>query len=959
MLGRHGIARAGLIRPLGPGSATSRARARGGLALAIGLIACPAIASSPFARCSADFEARPLDYASSNCFFQVAQKEKRFDEAARLLDDLRAAHPRNFWLTLSRGNLEFTRAPDRAFEFYELAAKGFAEEKNAEGEVMARHNLRLMLYRKGRLDEAGSEVQRALAAAQASGEPTVLARAWALEATHLTDTGRSVSQALASLRRAEATAFPDGPYTLRRSILFALANACFQLGRYEDALGYYQRVEALTVETGDQLTRASARYNVVNTRMRQMEEMPRPGAREEIVAQARAALETAVEADNREIQVMLHRTLGELFEGPEGRPDESRAHYRRCIDLARRIGQPRELAHCLWSLAGELAEKGEHREARRVMDEALALASGTGHVWSIAHASRKRMRVSWATLPVEQALPESLQSLAAIEAVRDLQQEEGAASVFSAWVSDYQWLAGRLLESPARHRESIEQAFAVVERMRARSLLDALRAAKVSPPETQAQADERKAVLRQIVDAHLARLHPGTSAEARGELERRLQALDAQERRLRADVRPEIAEAPAFAGLREIEQQLGPREALLSYHIGLDANLLGEPAGGGWVTVSTRGGTTAHRIVDRARLRDAVPIFLGLFAARDGREARPGMTLYRDLLASAVASLPEAVDRLLIVPDDVLHTLPFAALRATPEDKPLASRFEVTLAPSATLWLRFRQAARASALRTALVLADPELPGSVVARAEPSRERGGTGSSLDALALGPLPHARQEGRQVTRRLAGTLRVGAAASERELKSSSLHEFAILHFATHAVVDDEHPDRSSLVLAAAEPDDGRLQSGEIAALPLSGRVVVLAACRSAGGSLLAGEGVMSLARAFFQAGAHGVVASLWPLRDDEAAQVLDLFYAELERGRSLGAALAGAQRAAIAASLPPAAWAGLVVVGDASLVPFPGGVRHSLLVGPGLLAGAAALTIATLALWARSRRRRSEP
>ena len=611
-------------------------------------------------------------------------------------------------------------------------------------------------------------MQRALAAAQASGEPTVLARAWALEATHLTDTGRSVSQALASLRRAEATAFPDGPYTLRRSILFALANACFQLGRYEDALGYYQRVEALTVETGDQLTRASARYNVVNTRMRQMEEMPRPGAREEIVAQAQAALETAVEADNREIQVLLHRTLGELFEGPEGRPDESRAHYRRCIDLARRIDQPRELAHCLWSLAGELAEKGEHREARRVMDEALALASGTGHVWSIAHASRKRMRVSWATLPVEQALPESLQSLAAIEAVRDLQQEEGAASVFSAWVSDYQWLAGRLLESPARSRESIEQAFAVVERMRARSLLDALRAAKVSPPETQAQADERKAVLRQIVDAHLARLHPGTSAEARGELERRLQALDAQERRLRADVRPEIAEAPAFAGLREIEQQLGPREALLSYHIGLDANLLGEPAGGGWVTVSTQGGTTAHRVVDRARLRDAVPIFLGLFAARDGREARPGTTLYRDLLASAVAALPDGVDRLLIVPDDVLHTLPFAALRATPEDEPLASRFEVTIAPSATLWLRFRQAARANAPRTALVLADPDLPGSVEARAEPSRERGGTGSSLDSLALGPLPHARQEGRQVTRRLAGTLRVGAAASERQLK-----------------------------------------------------------------------------------------------------------------------------------------------------------------------------------------------
>jgi CHAT domain-containing protein len=920
-----------------------RLMSRGGLALAVGLVAGPAVASSPFARCSAEFEARPLDYASSNCFFLVAQKEKRYDEAARLLDSLRAAHPRNFWPTLSRGNLEWNRAPDRAFELYELAANGFAQEKHAEGEVMARHNLRLMLYRKGRLDEAGTEVQRALAAAEASGEPIVLARALALEAVHLTDTGRSVSQALASLRRAEAAAFPDGPYTLRRSILFALGNASFQLGRYEDALGYYQRVEALTAETGDLMTRASVRYNLVNTRMRQMEELPRAGAREEIVMQARVALDTAVEADNREIQVLLHRTLGELLEGPEGRPDESRSHYERCVELGRRIGQPRELAHCLWSLAGELAEKGEREQARRVMGEALALVSGTGHVWAIAHGSRKRMRVSWATLPAEQALPESLQSLAAIEAVRELQQEDAAASVFSAWVSDYQWLAGRLLESPDRSRETLEQAFAVVERMRARSLLDALRAAKVGPPETEAQVEERKAVLRQIVDAHLARLDPGTSADARRELDRRIEALEARDRRQHA----------AFAGLREIEQRLGPTEALLSYQIGLDADLLGEPAGGGWVTVSTRAGTTAHRVVDRARLRGAVPTFLGLFAARDGREARPAAALYRDLLESAVSSLPDGVDRLLIVPDDVLHTLPFAALRATPDSEPIAARFEVTMAPSATLWLRFRDGPRASPLRTALVLADPELPGSVAGRTGPSRERGGSGSAHES--LGPLPHARREGGLVTRRLAGTLRVGAAASERQLKSSPLQDFAILHFATHAVVDDEHPDRSSLVLAAAEPDDGRLQSGEIAALPLSGRVVVLAACRSAGGSLLAGEGVMSLARAFFQAGAHGVVASLWPLRDDEAAQVLDLFYARLERGQSLGAALAGAQRAAIAARLPSAAWSGLVVVGDASLVPFPGGVRHSPLPRSVLLAAAAALAVAAIGLWTRRRRR----
>ena len=68
-----------------------RTRTRGGLALAIGLIAGPAIASSPFARCSADFAARPVDYASSYCFFLVAQQEKRWEEAARRLDGCASA----------------------------------------------------------------------------------------------------------------------------------------------------------------------------------------------------------------------------------------------------------------------------------------------------------------------------------------------------------------------------------------------------------------------------------------------------------------------------------------------------------------------------------------------------------------------------------------------------------------------------------------------------------------------------------------------------------------------------------------------------------------------------------------------------------------------------------------------------------------------------------------------------
>jgi CHAT domain-containing protein len=140
----------------------------------------------------------------------------------------------------------------------------------------------------------------------------------------------------------------------------------------------------------------------------------------------------------------------------------------------------------------------------------------------------------------------------------------------------------------------------------------------------------------------------------------------------------------------------------------------------------------------------------------------------------------------------------------------------------------------------------------------------------------------------------------------------------------VTDEVNPDRSGVLLApGAANQDGLLQIREIVDLDLGGRVVVLSACSSNSGVVLRGEGVMSLARAFFQAGAHTVVASLWRLRDDEAADFFAHYYQHLGHGRSVAAAAQAAQQDLIAKGAPAAAWAGIVVLGDGDLVPLPGG------------------------------------
>jgi CHAT domain-containing protein len=353
-------------------------------------------------------------------------------------------------------------------------------------------------------------------------------------------------------------------------------------------------------------------------------------------------------------------------------------------------------------------------------------------------------------------------------------------------------------------------------------------------------------------------------------------------------------------------------------------------------------------------LRPAAALWNGLFERRDRSEARPAAGLYRDLLEQALGDLPASVRRLVIVPDDTLHQLPFAALRKNATDPPLAQRYEISIAPSATLWLRWRSERPAPAAEPLLALADPEVPGgsSGVRAAERAA------IFADGARLGALPFARTEGRSAVRHMDGgsLLRLGKEASEGFIKSADLRHFGILHFATHAVMDDQHPERSG-VLLTPDPatEDGLLQIREIVPLRLDGRIVVLSSCRSASGQMLRGEGVMGLARAFFQAGAHTVIASLWPVRDDDGAALFDRFYTHLAEGRSIAAALRAAQRDRIDAGAPAYAWAGLVVLGDGDLVPLPGGRKPSDLRIWVLGAGAALLLLAvSVLLWRRRRR-----
>lgn len=837
-----------------------------------------------FAACEARFAAAPYDEESSRCFWQIGRDPAYAEEATTRLRKLLSSHPGHPWLLLHLGHL--AQSPEEAEALYRKVAKSFASRRAPRGEILARLNLQRILARLGRLEEAGREAESAEKVADTTGDPKLIALTKIGRARHLITVGQDLERAYLLLRRAEEIVFPKGEYSARRDCLVLLGNVNLDLGRYEEAKDDYLRAAELARSENDLYGEASARYSLARAFLDGVSAAPRAGYREDAMELARRALTAAVTAENRGVEAKAHWLLGLLSTGRE-----ARQHLEACLEAADNY---RDRSYCLNALARYLAPSDSAR-ARAAIRESLALVEPSDEPLLMAFAWREQMRVSWAAGPTDEAVADSEAALAAIETLRDLQ--EGSASqmgLFSSWSEDYAWLAGRLLAAGSQglRRDSFGRAFTVMEKMRARALLDALAAAKASP-------------------------------ERRSE---------------------------GFASLAEIQRALAPDEALLSFQVAPDEDLFGGFAGGSWLVVATHSGTRAYRLRrDRIDLRPAVALLAGLFERRDGSEAAPGSGLYRDLLGDALKDLPPNVRRLVILPDDALHQLPFSALRPDPKGPPLANRYEITVAPSATLWLHWRRSQPAPASKPLLALADPVMPGTT------ERATGRPANRAAALVVVPrleaLPFARREGRSAVRYLDGgsLLRIGQEASEGFLKSEDLRRFRMLHFATHAVLDTRNPERSGVLLTPAPTrEDGFLQIREIVPLHLDGQVAVLSSCRSASGTVLRGEGVMGLARAFFQAGAHTVVASLWPLRDDDGAALFDRFYRHLAEGKSVAAALRAAQLDRIEDGAPAYAWAGLVVLGDGDLVPVPGGRKGLLLDGRWIASGAVLLLLVTAAL-----------
>jgi len=294
-------------------------------------------------------------------------------------------------------------------------------------------------------------------------------------------------------------------------------------------------------------------------------------------------------------------------------------------------------------------------------------------------------------------------------------------------------------------------------------------------------------------------------------------------------------------------------EAALEYALVADTLLA-------WTVDSGR--VRLHRAtVDTLRLKRTVERLLHQMEGGAGAgEVRDDLAqLYEWLLRPVEERLGPAGAPLVVVADGPLAPVPFAALWNSRTRHYLVEDHALRFAVSLGAAQRPRRAAAGPP--RAVFISDPAFD----PRLHPGFERLSAAPAEVAQIAAAFPRARV--------LSGPQARWSAVR------AALDSATLVHYAGHAVFDDERPERSYLLLAATpgQPGAEPLRAEAISELELRGlRLVVLSACRSIRSGKDRAAGFSGLAGAFLAAGAEGTLGTLWEIQDGESRPLMAEFY-----------------------------------------------------------------------------------
>jgi CHAT domain-containing protein len=574
----------------------------------------------------------------------------------------------------------------------------------------------------------------------------------------------------------------------------------------------------------------------------------------------------------------------------EGRADEARGLAEAALGHFAEQGHASKAALCELLLARIHLQAAELLSARRRCAAALERleAAESPDLAYRAHVLRGQVEEALgfrrAAVQAYRAADERLESLR-----RHLEQDELKIGFLKDKLAVYESLVTLALADG-----DAALAFAYMEQAKSRSLADLLAfRASVLPGASGVRSPfvERVHGLRQELDAYYRSLdlaEQGREPRSPEQVEELRKEIRARETELLRLLRERVGRETEFAslqsgrspGLDQIRSTLPDDATLVEYY---------EARGAVLAAVVTHREIAVVPLAPASRVRHLLHLLqfqLSRFRlgpeyvrARAGelRDAgRPHLRqLYADLVEPVRARL--CTSRLVIVPHDVLHYLPFHALGEA--GRALMDDFVVSYAPSAGVH-------HLCCLK---------------------RPRG-----EDSLVLGvpdaATPHIAEEVRAVAAALPGARAlIGPEADEAALREYGPRS-RFIHVATHGRFRHDNPMFSSVQLGTS-----RLSLFDLYQLDLAAELVTLSGCATGLNVTEGGDELVGLVRGLLYAGTQSALVSLWDVSDEGTAHFMACFYDHLQRTRDKGLSLQAAMRDVREKRPHPYYWAPFVLVG----------------------------------------------
>ncbi|HRH41469.1 MAG TPA: CHAT domain-containing protein, partial [Pyrinomonadaceae bacterium] len=492
-------------------------------------------------------------------------------------------------------------------------------------------------------------------------------------------------------------------------------------------------------------------------------------------------------------------------------------------------------------------------------------------------------------------LDESLaKTEAAINIIENIRTKITSTELRTSYLSNYQQLYKFYIDllmqinkqKPANGFDA--KALQVSERARARGLLDILNEARADIRQgIDPVLLERERNLQKQLNAKDAERKRAVTPPQIEKVEQEIRKLTADFQLLQVEIKQKSPRYSALTqpqpvGLKEIQGMLDADTLLLEYSLGETNSYL-------WIV--SNNSLKTFILPKQEIIENQARLFYESVKNPDNELKTKQIVadLSKILLEPIASELGNK--RLLIVADGALSYIPFAAL--TTAETPLIVNNEIVYMPSASAFSALRNEAngRAPAPKTVAVLADPVFDAtdtrvnSSIAQTQNStlksaqRDAGYDSSQ----PLPRLPKTRAEANTILELAANTekkIAVDFEANRATVTNSDMSNYRIIHFATHGLLNSQHPEFSGIVLSMVnekgQPQDGFLLLNEVYNLKFPADLVVLSACQTALGKEIKGEGLVGLTRGFMYAGAQRVVASLWMVDDRATAELMKNFY-----------------------------------------------------------------------------------